>query len=148
MKHEHENIPGPFPSTSSPAEPGGSSPFHPLSGAMASLYSTAQAVMAPEHLEALAGDLAAAMVADGIDDVHDSALILALQARVLDNLFNRFVMLAFQKPDKYPHVESIRLALMAQRQSAVAVERLKRHDARLQEIEIKKMRNLYKRSER
>jgi hypothetical protein len=114
---------------------------------MASLYSTAQSGLTPEHLEAMADDLAAALAADNIHDINDSALMLATQARVLDQIFNRFVMVAFSKPNTYPHVDSLRLALLAQRQSASTIDRLKRNDARRQSLDIKKMQNPYKRTE-
>jgi histidinol-phosphate/aromatic aminotransferase/cobyric acid decarboxylase-like protein len=109
------------------------SPAHPVSQATAALYASLGPLR--EHLEVnrLADDLADALIADRIGDLADSAVLLAMQARVLDAAFNRFTALAML-PD-HANIELLRTALQVQRQCAGTIDKLKRHQKKLQKTD-------------
>ena len=105
------------------------SPSHPFTLASASLFRCNQAAAEHASIEELVAELSAAMIADGIPSIADSGLMLATQARVLDSIFNRLIMSAFKQPSCYSE-DALRLAFMAQRQSAHTIDKLKKHDPR------------------
>jgi hypothetical protein len=109
------------------------SPAHPVSQAAAALYASLGPLREHLDLNQLADDLADALIADRIGDLADSAVLLAMQARVLDAAFNRFTALAML-PD-HANVELLRTALQVQRQCAGTIDKLKRHQKKLQKTD-------------
>ena len=87
------------------------------------------------------------MVADGIRDSGDSAVMLATQARVLDSIFNRIVAASCADATRPPNMDALRFAMLAQRQASTAISRLKRHDVMLQHLELRRDEIARRRSE-
>lgn len=79
-----------------------------------------------EHLdlESFAEDLAQTLAIENIESLSNTRAILALQARVLDALFNRLLLGGLAR--KGINGECLRHALHAQRQCAQTIEKLKK----------------------
>lgn len=102
-------------------------PEQPFINAAASIRACAPAHNLPD-IEALADRLERALYSDCIYDPDDSAALLAVQARTMDALFHALLQLGMRP--QWPNQDYLHIAIQAQRQSALTIDRLKRQHSR------------------
>jgi hypothetical protein len=137
MTDEPETAPTQPPSTPNPPE-------HPFRSAAVSIRACAPGNQLPD-IDDLADRLERALYSDCIYDPDDSAALLTVQARTMDALFHSLLQLAM-KP-KWPNEDYLRLAIHAQRQSALTIDRLKRQHSREKAHDLRVSKEFDKRNE-
>ncbi len=105
---------------------------HPLGRAVMALQRCHQPQTLHADLDRLADELTAALTVEDICP-DDSSAVLLSQARILDAVFNRYIMRAFDGK-QCGVFDDLQMALLAQRQSAHTIDKLKRHEARMKKI--------------
>jgi hypothetical protein len=115
-----------------PSLPQGLNMVHPLVVGGASLHQTLEPFSAAFKAEDICSYLTDAICHEDIDGLADPAAMLAVQSRVLDAVFNRFLLVAVKNIDQHnfkSNAQYLKIALQAQRQSRDAIAVLRKQAA-------------------
>ena len=112
-----------------PPLPEGFSMVNPMAIGAVSLRQTLEPFEKAITTEDLTSYLTEAICHEDIMGFNDPAAMLAVQSRVLDAMFNRFVMKSvnYTGRDKQSNTQYLKIALQAQRQSRDTITALRKH---------------------